>query len=54
MKHIHIQHSRRQPFIGPRPLIKDKHIVAFVAIMVAAFAVAYILTWLACELKNLA
>lgn len=53
MKHIHIQNARRAPFIGPRPLIKDKHVFAFLAIMAAAFAAAWLLTWLGCELKNL-
>lgn len=48
-----ITNARRQPFIGPKPLIRDKHIVAFIAIMAAAFAAAWLLTWIACELKNL-
>lgn len=50
---LHIQHSHRQPFIGPRPLIKDKHIYLFTAVMIAAPAVCWLVAWLCFELKNL-
>ena len=53
MNRLRIQHSRRAPFIGPRRLIQDRHIFAFAAIMTAAFAVAYLITWLCIELKKL-
>ena len=53
MNQLHITNARRQPFIGPRPLIKDRHIFAFMAVLPAAFAVAWLICWVCMELKNL-
>lgn len=54
MKPIHITHSRREPFIGPRPSpVRPRHIFGMMAVMAAAFAAAWAIGWIACELHNL-